>query len=61
MSMSTDGFKFNLGGNKMVERCDFYSDEEFTAAVIAEQEQYALEKESRDFEAYCAEREAIQK
>ena len=44
----------------MVERCDYYSDEEFTAALIAEREQYELEKESRDFEAYCAERQAIQ-
>lgn len=44
----------------MVERCDYYSDEEFTAALIAEREQYELEKESQDFEAYCAERQAIQ-
>lgn len=44
----------------MVERCDYSSDAEFTMALIAEQEQYELEKENRDFEAYCAERHAIQ-
>lgn len=43
---------------KMVERCDYYSDDEYQQALQYEREEYELEQAMREYERECAEQEA---